>query len=660
MESLELIRNTQAFPWWGLAVIAGLPLLGALVNGLLALGSARLKWAVPRPLVYLTALGSTALSMVTTWLAWSTLQGLPEGSFLTQDLATWIEAGKLHARFSLQMDSLSLVMTLFVTLVGFLIHVYSVGYMRHDPGYTRYFAYLNLFMASMLVLVLSDNLLFLFVGWEGVGLCSYLLISFWFEDDAKAEAGKKAFLANRIGDAGFLVGAFVVLSVAGSLQFNEIQAQHHLFTTFLASVAAFGFLAAATGKSAQIPLFVWLPDAMAGPTPVSALIHAATMVTAGVYLMARLHFLFSMSPMVSLVTAMVGALTALMAALIASAQNDIKKVLAYSTISQVGFMFVAVGVGAFPSGIFHVMTHAFFKACLFLGAGCVIEAMQGEHDIRKMGGLLKHMPVTGIAFVAGWLAISGIPPFAGFFSKDQILWNVLATPNALVPWMPLALYGTMLFTSLLTAFYMTRLVALTFFGEFRGSRAAQDHLRESPRFMTMPLAALAVGSLVVGWLGLPEGAGGAQLFGRFLNPVFQGSMPEADAVPSSLEPIFMVLSFLVALLGIGLAWSVYMRKKVFVVEETERRIPFLRDVLVHKFWVDELYDQTVLRFVRFLSKYVCCWFLEQRVIEGSVTIVAETTQGIGRFVSGLSSGLLRMTVAGMVLGVALLLYWFLR
>jgi NADH-quinone oxidoreductase subunit L len=405
---------------------------------------------------------------------------------------------------------------------------------------------------------------------------------------------------------------------------------------------------------------VWLPDAMAGPTPVSALIHAATMVTAGVYLIARLHFLFSMSPLVSLITAMVGALTALMAALIASAQNDIKKVLAYSTISQVGFMFVAVGVGAFPSGIFHVMTHAFFKACLFLGAGCVIHSMQGEQDIRKMGGLLKHMPVTGIAFLAGWLAISGVPPFAGFFSKDEILWNVLATPNAMLPWMPLALYGVLLFTSLLTAFYITRLVVLTFFGEFRGERAAQEGLRESPRFMTVPLVLLAVGSLMAGWWGLPEAAGGTQMFGKYLEPIFRGSMPEADALNVHLEPVFMILSFLVALLGIGLGWTVYLRKKTFVVEEAERRIPYLKDLLVHKFWIDELYDATLLSFVRFLSKYVCCWFLEKQVIERPVTIVAEATRASGRFISGLSSGFLRMTVAGMVLGVSLLLYWFLR
>ncbi len=659
MDSLELIRNTQAFPWGGLWAIVLAPLLGALVNGILALGRARGGWKVPQPLVIAVALTASGLAMVLSWAAWIALRGLPEGSFLSQDLATWIEVGKLHARFGLQLDALSLVMVLFVTFVGFLIHVYSVGYMGHDPGVARYFSYLNLFMASMLLLVVSDNLLFLFVGWEGVGLCSYLLIAFWFTDEAKAEAGKKAFITNRVGDAGFLLGLFLVLGVAGTTQFAELQSQRQLFTPLLATLAVFFFFAGAVGKSAQIPLYVWLPDAMAGPTPVSALIHAATMVTAGVYLMARLHFLLARAPWVCLLIAVVGALTAVMAALIACAQNDIKKVLAYSTISQLGFMFAAVGTLAFPAGLFHMTTHAFFKACLFLAAGSVIHAMRGEQDIRKMGGLLRHMPITSLTFLAGALAIGGIPPFAGFFSKDEILWRVISMPNAQVPWAPLALYALLLFASLLTAFYMTRLVILTFFGSFHGGRAAEEQLRESPRSMVVPLVVLAVGCLILGWFGVPESVGGPDHFGRFLEPFFHGSAPEADAVPKALAPLFMVLAFLVALLGLGVAWMVYHHKKVAVVEEAERRIPRLRDILVHKFWVDELYDATVLGFVRFLSKGVSDWFLERRLFGGTVTFVADALRGAGEGVAALATGLLRLTLVGIVLGAALVLYLFL-
>jgi NADH-quinone oxidoreductase subunit L len=323
-------------------------------------------------------------------------------------------------------------------------------------------------------------------------------------------------------------------------------------------------------------------------------------------------------------------------------------------------MFVAVGVGAYSSGIFHVMTHSFFKACLFLGAGSVIHALHEEQDIRRMGGLLKHMPVTGITFLAAWLAICGVPPFAGFFSKDEILWKTLSTPNAVVPWMPFALYGVLLFTALLTAFYMTRLVVMTFFGEFRGGRAAMEKIHESPKSMTIPLVALAVGSLASGWVGVPEAVGGSRGFEKYLETVFHGSSPEADIIPLHLEPLFMVLSILVAVLGIGLAFNVYFRKHTYVVDETERRIPRLRDVLVNKFWVDELYDATVLAFVRFLSRWVSFWFIDRQVIERVVAALAVGVRALGRLATRLATGSVRWALAGMVLGAALLLYWWIR
>jgi NADH-quinone oxidoreductase subunit L len=660
MESLEVIRNIQMFPWGFLWLIPGAPLLGAILNGAVALGAARGGKNAPKAFFSTVALTATFLSFWTTTQAWNALKELPEGSVLTQDLATWIEAGNLHARFGLEMDALSLVMAFFVTFVGFLIHLYSVGYMGHDKGYGRYFSYLNLFMAAMLVLVLADNLLFLFVGWEGVGLCSFLLISFWFEDKAKAEAGKKAFLTNRVGDAGFLLGTFLVLAVTGSLNFQEIQSQRHLLTTGAATLAALLFFAGAAGKSAQIPLYIWLPDAMAGPTPVSALIHAATMVTAGVYLVARLHFLFAVAPAACIVVAVTGALTALLAATIAVAQNDIKKVLAYSTISQLGFMFVGVGVASYTSGIFHVMTHSFFKACLFLGAGSVIHAMHGEQDIRKMGGLLKHMPITGITFILAAASISGFPGFAGFFSKDEILWKALATPNALVPWLPMALYGVLVFSAFLTAFYMTRLAVMTFGGEFRGGHEAQEKLRESPKVMTIPLVILALGSIVAGGVNLPKSIGGEFELEKFLDPIFHGSMPDPDPLLGHLETMFLFVSALVALLGIGLGLAVYLRKKTFVIDETQRRLPGLRDVLVNKYWVDELVDRTVLAAVRFTARWVSAWLIDAQIIERVVSFLAGGVTAVGRSLRRLQTGLVRWTVAGMALGAAVLLYWVAR
>src|SRR5580658_10474731 len=517
-------KNLVQFDWIWLILAA--PLLGAVLNGMLALISARRKSAFAPALHATLACGAAILSFLASWCTFLHFKALPDGSVLTQELFDWIEAGTFHVKMGFELDALSMTMVVFITFVSSLIHLYSIGYMKGDPGFGRFFAYLNLFLFSMLVLVMAQNLLVLFLGWEGVGFCSYLLIGFWFEDEAKANAGKKAIIVNRIGDAGFLAGLLILFALAGTFNFNELQNNKQVFTELTATIVCLCFFFGAAGKSAQIPLYVWLPDAMAGPTPVSALIHAATMVTAGVYLVTRLHFLFALAPWASAVVAVIGVMTALFAAMIALVQNDIKKVLAYSTISQLGYMFLGVGVTAYGAGIFHLVTHGFFKACLFLGAGSVIHVLKGEQDIRKMGGLLKHIPMTSIGFLLGWMAIAGLPPFAGFFSKDAILWSALATPNAVLPFLPKILYFVALLTAFLTAYYMTRLVVMVFFGDYRGGPEVFEQLHESPRIMTIPLLLLAVGSLFVGWIGIPEAIGGTNNLGKFLAPLFHLSTLE--------------------------------------------------------------------------------------------------------------------------------------
>ena len=439
-----------------------LPLLGSIVNGVFGR-------RFPHRLISFIACATVGASFVLG--AWASYRILASNGTerLIDHVYSWIAVDGLSISLSLTLDALSVVMVLAVAGVSFLIHVYSIGYMRGDPGYARYFSFLNLFVFSMLLLVLGDSLPVLFVGWEGVGLCSYLLIGFWFEEPEKASAGKKAFIVNRIGDLGFLIGMFVLFSAVGTLSIDGLKsaADQGLVTPALATAACVLLFVGATGKSAQIPLYVWLPDAMAGPTPVSALIHAATMVTAGVYMVARLSFLYTLSPTASAIVALVGGLTALFAATIGIAQNDIKKVLAYSTVSQLGYMFVGVGVGAYFAGIFHLMTHAFFKACLFLGSGAVIHALSGEQDITKMGGLRKKLPWTYWTFLISTLAIAGIPGFSGFFSKDEILWKALSTASHTGGWVHLAAYIMGLMGAALTAFYMFRLVFLTFHGESR-------------------------------------------------------------------------------------------------------------------------------------------------------------------------------------------------
>jgi len=576
-------------------------------------------------------------------LVCAALARLPVGGQLHDHLYTWIEVAGFRADAALRFDALSAIMTLVVTGIGFLIHVYSVGYMHGDEGFTRFFAYLNLFITAMLILVLADNLLLLFVGWEGVGLCSYLLIGFWYTDMANAVAGKKAFLVNRIGDAGFLMGLFLLAKTVGTLDVHGIE--QHLDVLRQATVGGWSvplvvcllLFVGATGKSAQIPLYVWLPDAMAGPTPVSALIHAATMVTAGVYMIARLHALYALAPQALAVVAVIGAATALFAATIAMAQTDIKKVLAYSTISQLGYMFLGVGVGAAGAGIFHLVTHAFFKGLLFLGAGSVIHAMSGEQDMRRMGGLRAHLPITCWTMAAATLAIAGFPLTSGFFSKDEILWSAWAGPDAHPI---LAALGYL--TAFLTAFYMGRLFCLTFLGTSRASNEVQHHLHESPWSMTGPLCVLAVLALVGGLLPVPETA--ARVVGHVEAP----------------EPPLWSMLFASALSigGLGLAYFAYVARPELP-ERAAAGLGGLYALVRDKYRIDELYDLLVVRPLFGLAAFLAN-LIDPKLIDGIVNgagVLVAATSGAAR---RLQTGNVQHYALSFLLGAILLVGYFMR
>ncbi|RMG61321.1 MAG: NADH-quinone oxidoreductase subunit L [Deltaproteobacteria bacterium] len=573
------------------------------------------------------------------------------------DLFTWIQSGEFRTAFSLYLDPLSSVMILVVTGVGFLIHVYSVGYMAHEKGYARYFVYLNLFTFAMLVLVLASNYLLLFVGWEAVGLCSYLLIGYWYEKKSASDAGKKAFIVNRVGDFGFALGMFLLFWTVGSLNFSEVfpkaleMWEAGTLTPAVATAITLLLFVGATGKSAQIPLYVWLPDAMEGPTPVSALIHAATMVTAGVYMVARSNVLYLMSPTTLTVVAVIGGATALFAATIGVAQNDMKRVLAYSTVSQLGYMFLACGVGAFTAGIFHLMTHAFFKALLFLGSGSVMHALAGELDIRKMGGLKKYMPVTFWTFFLATLAISGIPGFSGFFSKDEILWRAFSSPfGGKVFW----LLGTV--AAFVTAFYMFRMVFLAFFGETRLSPELKEHVHESPKVMTVPLMILAVLSVVGGFVGIPPILGGSNRFEHFLEPVFEKGAELVPAAPHhfshSLELGLMVLAVLVAAAGIYLAYHFYMKKPELPGKVAEK-YPVLYDVVANKYYVDEIYHAIVVYPVYRFSVFLWEVF-DVLVVDGIVNGVGRVLLGTGQAVRRLQTGVVHTYAVSLLIGAVIL------
>ena len=658
---------------------AGLPLAGGHgaghgshddAHGASSHGSAHGHHETPayRKLVAFIAPGVVGAAFVVALLCVLSLASRPaDGRTFVQILFPWIQAGSLLVPAALQLDPLSSVMALVVTGVGFLIHVYSVGYMSHERAFARYFVCLNLFMFAMLTLVLANNYLLMFVGWEGVGLCSYLLIGFWYEKQSASDAGKKAFVANRIGDFGVLLAMFLVFWTFGSLSYTEVFAKVPLLresgvlTTGLATVITLLLFLGATGKSAQIPLYVWLPDAMEGPTPVSALIHAATMVTAGVYMVARSSALFLLAPDTMMVVAVIGAVTAIFSATIGICQTDIKRVLAYSTVSQLGYMFLACGVGAFTAAIFHLMTHAFFKALLFLGSGSVIHALSGEQDMQKMGGLKKYVPVTFATMFVATLAIAGIPGLSGFFSKDEILWQAFSSSHG-SPF----LWGIAALAAGITAFYMFRLVFLTFFGKSRMDPEVEKHAHESPWTMTVPLMILAVLSVAGGWIGIPAVLGGSNLFEHWLAPVFHpvaaaGASHGAEAAvhhPAALEIGLMALSVAIALCGIALAYFLY-RVRTGKPDEIASKWPILYDVVYHKYYIDEFYEWAVIR--RIVTISIGLWeMFDALFIDGIVNGAADLVRAAGdrvrRLQGGVVGGYAFSLLAGAVLLVGYILY----
>jgi NADH-quinone oxidoreductase subunit L len=667
-----------------LAAIILAPLAGAIVLGLFGK-------RMGERLIGLVACSTVAISAISSFYAFfSNLAELQEGLRVHEYLFTWIKVGSFRSDASLVLDSLSGIYILFITLVGLLIHVFATGYMRGDNGYWRFFAYLNLFMFAMLVLILADNFLLMFVGWEGVGLCSYLLIGHYFTKDFANDAAKKAFIVNRVGDVGFALGVMLIFWKCGSIFFFSDSTRgidgafewaarqaadpltgSAIFAGGLTTIAVLLFVGAC-GKSAQIPLFVWLPDAMAGPTPVSALIHAATMVTAGVYLVSRASSIYIKAPSAMMIVAIVGAATALFAATIGLAQWDIKKVLAYSTISQLGYMFLACGVGAFSAGIFHVFTHAFFKALLFLGSGSVIIGMHHVQDMQLMGGLRKYMPWTFRTMAVGWLAIAGVPLLSGFFSKDEILFKTFtATMFPGFDFLPKLLWVVGAATALLTAVYMTRLMVLTFWGKERfreggdhGDLHAQhEHTpHESPASMVVPLVVLAIGAALAGYLGVPAGLSGDKIpnyFEHFLEP----ALAQVESAPTSVhlspgssaaaadhgtEVTLTVVSSIIALAGLYVGWIWFTRKPLW-------QPPRL---LEQKYHVDEFYDDAIVEPIKTVSTGVLWQIVDVRLIDGAVNGVAKLAGATGGAIRYMHSGLARSYVAVVVLGALLIIGYF--
>lgn len=623
------------------------PLFGFLFNGLA--GKKLPDWAV-----YTAGVGSISISFLLAFHAFAS--GFESKGI---KLFTWIKAGSFQSDFTLLFDPLSVLMIVMVTGVGLLIHIYSCGYMAHDPGKARFFAYMNLFMFAMLTLVLADNFLMMFIGWEGVGLCSYLLIGFWYEKPSAANAGMKAFIVNRIGDLGFLLGMFALFNLFGTLNFLELRS----LSASLPVETAGGVLTAATlllfigatGKSAQLPLYVWLPDAMEGPTPVSALIHAATMVTAGVYMIARANFLYILSPRTMIVIAIVGALTALFAATIGMTQFDIKRVLAYSTISQLGYMFLAVGIGAFAAGVFHLITHAFFKALLFLGAGSVMHATGGEQDMQKMGALKNYLKITQPVMFIASLAIAGIPPFSGFFSKDTILASVFAGHGLLFK----VLWTVGLLAAGLTAFYMFRLIFMTFWGEYKGSDESKGHIHESPRVMTVPLMILAGGAVLAGILGIPAFLGGGDWIHSYLSPSIAG-LKDASAsghLSALSEWLLAVLSVAVAAGGIFLARRFYQAGISEQPKRVSEKLGWFYRLIYNKYKIDEIYNTVVIRPLVWLSDNILKGWVDEKVIDGAmVNGSAGFFKRFGGVLSRAQSGYVQTYIVMFLIGVIVLIW----
>jgi NADH-quinone oxidoreductase subunit L len=632
-------------------IIIALPLLGAAINGLLGKNFSK-------PIVNSVGIGSVALSFL------SVAEAVREFSQLSADQIpwlktyfTWITAGQFKVDFALQVDQLTIVMLGVVTFVSLLVHIYSTGYMAHEEGYYRFFSYLNLFVFFMLTLVLAANVVLMFVGWEGVGLCSYLLVGFWFLKQSAISAGKKAFITTRIGDFGFTVGILLLFWTFKSVDFGTIFKQlvsgppDAAVSTGVLTTICLLLFTGAVGKSAQLPLYVWLPDAMEGPTPVSALIHAATMVTAGVYMVARMNPLFSRAPVALFVVALIGALTAFFAATIGLVQTDIKKVLAYSTVSQLGYMFLGLGVGAYASGVFHLMTHAFFKGLLFLAAGSVIHAMGGDQEMPHMGGLRSKIPITFWTMFIATFAITGIPGFAGFFSKDEILEAARSGPNANIWLWLLGLIGAGF-----TSFYMFRLIFLTFFGEPRYDEH-KVHVHESPYNMTVPLILLAILSTVGGWVAAPHLIGRPDYFEKFLHPVFATYAPAvAEGAPEALESPGMMLlhaltgwPVLIALAGLLVAWWFYIKSPETPKKLADNlRAPYT--LVLHKYYVDELYNAAIIQPLLWISTNVLWHVVDETVIDGTVNGVARVARESGSELREIQSGNARSYATWVVIG----------
>jgi NADH-quinone oxidoreductase subunit L len=643
------------------------PFIGFLINGLLGRRLGKGVVSVVGP----SAIGLSFL--ISILIFFELIHKPPTERVFEKVIFDWIVSGSFQTVIGYQIDPLSILMALVVTGVSFFIHIYSVGYMHDDPGFTRFFTYLNLFVFMMLNLILANNFLLMFVGWEGVGLCSYLLIGFWYEKDSAANAGKKAFIVNRVGDFGFILGMFLLFVNLGTLDFTDAFANANKLSTTTATAIALLFFVGACGKSAQIPLYVWLPDAMEGPTPVSSLIHAATMVTAGVYMVARCNVIYNMAPIAMAVVAIVGCATAIFTASIGFCQYDIKKILAYSTISQLGYMFLAVGVGAYAAGIFHLMTHAFFKGLLFLGAGSIMHALSGELDIRKMGALRKKIPITFGTFFIATLAIAGIPGLSGFFSKDEILWMAFSSSRGhFLLWVVAAVAAGM------TAFYMFRALFMTFFGESRVDHHVEHHIHESPKVMTVPLMVLAFLSIVGGYVGVPHVLGGANHIHEFLAPVVGGGaeptkahaafslISEAWAAgggagghSAALEVFLMALSVVIALSGIGIAYYLYLKNPALPKMLAEKW-KGLYQLVSNKYYVDELYQVLFVNSLKKLGMGLWKGF-DELIIDGTVN-------GIAYFVGWLS-GVMRKMQTGFVQnyafsivfgGLILVIYYIMR
>jgi len=640
-------------PDYYLWLIPLLPFAGFLLNGILGR-------KLPRAVVTAIALIFTAIpAAIVAWL-WVLMKAPNAPEAIHAVSRPWMAISGFQVNFDFTVDHLTLIMLGVVTGVGFLIHLYSVGYMAHEEGYWRFFAYLNLFMFFMSVLVLASSFLLLFVGWEGVGLASYLLIGFYFKKDSASDAGKKAFIVNRIGDFGFLLAMFLLVAHFGNLNFTDVFAtisQHPEWHGGVLTAIALLLVLGATGKSAQIPLYIWLPDAMEGPTPVSALIHAATMVTAGIYMVARCHTLFDRSTTALIVVAIIGAATAIIAASIGMVQNDIKRVLAYSTVSQLGYMFLACGVGAYAAGIFHLLTHAFFKALLFLAAGSVIHALSGEQDMRNMGGLRKRIPVTFWTMTSAVFAIAGIWPFAGFFSKDEILYQTFLSDNPIAK----LLWFVGLVTAGMTSFYMFRLWFKTFFGEEHFKETAHDEhghaahgVHESPWIMLLPLVILGILSLVGGWVGVPASLGGHNEIGSFLSPVFGGEQAATATTGHGLELTLAAISLLTAAIGFFFAYVFYYKKPGSATALALKVKP-LYSLVANKYWVDEIYGAFIVTPLLMFSRLILGGFVETGLVNGSGSLAAATTRGLSTVTRRIQSGNIRSYAGWLALAAAAVL-----